>query len=109
MKEGGIGAWERLISTLSGGHVELVPRICELLREHGAAIGHGLRWLIEGDPDVDRVEVYRNAELIRGYDPVREGEKAGTLTLHGWVYHLATGEFEAYDATPGRQSSVPCG
>jgi carbonic anhydrase len=36
-------------------------------------------------------------EHLRSYDPVREGERAGTLSLHGWVYHLETGTFDAYD------------
>ena len=34
---------------------------------------------------------------LRSYDPVREAERAGALTLHGWVYHLETGALERYD------------
>jgi len=45
-----------------------------------------------------RANVLLQLENLRSYDPVRNGEKAGTLTLHGWVYHLATGTIEAYDA-----------
>jgi carbonic anhydrase len=48
-----------------------------------------------------RENVLLQMEHLRSYDPVREGEKAGTLTLHGWVYHLETGEFEVYDAESG--------
>lgn len=48
-----------------------------------------------------RENVLLQLEHLRSYDPVREGERAGTLTLHGWVYHLETGEFEAYDAGSG--------
>ena len=48
-----------------------------------------------------RANVLLQLENLRSYDPVRNGEKAGTLTLHGWVYHLATGIIEAYDAECG--------
>jgi carbonic anhydrase len=34
---------------------------------------------------------------LRSYEPVRRGERTGTLKLHGWVYRLETGTFEAYD------------
>jgi carbonic anhydrase len=44
-----------------------------------------------------RANVLLQLHNLRSYDPVRDGEKAGTLTLHGWVYHLATGMIEAYD------------
>ncbi len=44
-----------------------------------------------------RANVLLQLENLRTYDPVRNGEKAGTLALHGWVYHLATGIVEAYD------------
>ena len=43
-----------------------------------------------------RENVLLQLEHLRSYDPVREGERAGTLELHGWVYHLETGIFEAY-------------
>jgi carbonic anhydrase len=48
-----------------------------------------------------RENVLLQLEHLRSYDPVREGERAGTLTLHSWVYHLETGEFEAYDVESG--------
>jgi carbonic anhydrase len=44
-----------------------------------------------------RENVLLQLEHLRSYDPVRDGERAGTLTLHGWVYHLETGGFESYD------------
>jgi carbonic anhydrase len=50
---------------------------------------------------VVRENVLLQLEHLRSYDPVREGERAGTLTLHGWVYHLKTGELEAYDPGSG--------
>jgi carbonic anhydrase len=45
-----------------------------------------------------RENVLLQLEHLRSYDPVRDGERAGTLALHGWIYHLDTGEIEAYDA-----------
>jgi len=50
---------------------------------------------------VVRENVLLQLENVRSYDPVREGERSGTVTLHGWVYHLETGEIEAYDAGSG--------
>jgi carbonic anhydrase len=56
-----------------------------------------------GLPEVERPlatvreNVLLQLEHLRSYDPVREGERKGTLTLHGWVYHLETGVFEAYN------------
>ena len=54
-------------------------------------------------PDEDRhlatvrANVLLQLENLRSYDPVRTGERSGTLALHGWVYHLETGFIEAYD------------
>jgi carbonic anhydrase len=45
-----------------------------------------------------RANVLLQLENLRSYDPVRAGAKTGTLTLHGWVYHLETGTIEAYDS-----------
>jgi carbonic anhydrase len=47
-----------------------------------------------------RENVLLQLEHLRSYDPVREGERAGSLALHGWVYHVESGMVEAYDA-PG--------
>jgi carbonic anhydrase len=44
-----------------------------------------------------RENVLLQLEHLRSYDPVREDERAGTLTLHGWVYCLDAGSIEAYD------------
>ena len=44
-----------------------------------------------------RENVLLQLEHLRSYDPVREAERAGTLQLHGWVYHLETGMVERYD------------
>jgi carbonic anhydrase len=38
---------------------------------------------------------------LRSYNPVREGERAGMLALHGWLYYLETGNFERYDERLG--------
>ena len=54
-----------------------------------------------------RENVLLQLEHLRSYDPVREGIRAGTLALHGWVYHLESGTFEAYDPPSG--SWVPVG
>jgi carbonic anhydrase len=48
-----------------------------------------------------RENVLLQLEHLRSYDPVREGERAGALALHGWVYHLETGLFDTHDAEAG--------
>lgn len=48
-----------------------------------------------------RENVLLQLENLRSYDPVREGERSGSLLLHGWVYHLETGAVEGYDAQAG--------
>jgi carbonic anhydrase len=53
-----------------------------------------------------RENVLLQLEHLRSYDPVREGERSGTLSLHGWVYHLETGELEAYDGRTGGWAPV---
>jgi len=44
-----------------------------------------------------RENVLLQLEHLRSYDPVRAGERAGTLGLQGWVYHLETGLTEIHD------------
>jgi len=44
-----------------------------------------------------RENVLQQLEHLRSYDPVRAAERAGSMTLHGWVYRLETGAVEAYD------------
>jgi len=53
-----------------------------------------------------RENVLLQVEHLRSYDPVRQGERDGTLALHGWVYHLEKGTFEAYDPETGAWSPV---
>jgi carbonic anhydrase len=53
-----------------------------------------------------RANVLLQLHNLRSYDPVRSGEKSGTLTLHGWVYHLAAGIIEAYDSETSSWSPV---
>ena len=45
-----------------------------------------------------RTNVLLQLQNLRTYDPVRNGEKAGFLTLHGWVYYVERGIIEAYDS-----------
>jgi carbonic anhydrase len=44
-----------------------------------------------------RENVLLQLEHLRSYDLVRQSEKEDNVALHGWVYHLETGEIEAYD------------
>lgn len=79
---------------------------------------HIARWIEQARPAKTKVEasglpqeqhhlatvrenVLLQLENLRSYDPVRAGEGAGTLQIHGWVYHLETGIFEAYDPESG--------
>ena len=40
-------------------------------------------------------------ENLRGYPGVQERETAGSLTLHGWYFNLATGDLENYREASG--------
>ena len=79
---------------------------------------HIVRWIENARPAKTKVEasglpeearplaitkenVLLQLEHLRSYDPVRAGERAGTLSLHGWVYHLESGAFETYDPKTG--------
>jgi carbonic anhydrase len=44
-----------------------------------------------------RENVLLQLENLRSYDPVREGERAGSLKLHAWVYRLENGTLERYE------------
>jgi carbonic anhydrase len=56
---------------------------------------------------VARENVLLQLEHLRSYDPVRDGERAGSLALHGWVYHLETGMVEGYDPQSGSWNPLP--
>jgi carbonic anhydrase len=43
-----------------------------------------------------RENVLLQLDRLRSYDPVCTAERAGSLTLHGWVYHLESGKIEAW-------------
>lgn len=79
---------------------------------------HIARWIEQARPAKTKVEasglppeqhhlatvrenVLLQMEHLRSYDPVRAGERAGELTVHGWVYLLETGAFEGYDPQSG--------
>ncbi|MGD8627344.1 MAG: carbonic anhydrase [Anaerolineae bacterium] len=54
-----------------------------------------------------RENVLLQLENLRSYDPVRDALRAGSLALHGWVYHLESGAIEAYDAESGTWKPLP--
>lgn len=43
-----------------------------------------------------RENVLLQLEHLRSYDLVRLKEREGNVVLHGWVYHLETGQIEVY-------------
>ncbi|MGD2207696.1 MAG: carbonic anhydrase [Anaerolineae bacterium] len=84
---------------------------------------HIARWLEHARPAQTKVEasglpeeerhlatvrenVLLQLEHLRSYDPVRDAERVGSLTLHAWVYHLETGIVEAHDAQTGAWSAL---
>ena len=44
-----------------------------------------------------KTNVVLQCENLRSYPCVAEGEKAGTLSVHSWLYDLHTGSIQAYD------------
>jgi carbonic anhydrase len=80
---------------------------------------HVVQWIEHARPAATRVEaagvpeearhlaivranVLLQMDNLRSYDAVRVALRDGKLTLHGWVYHLETGEIERYEAQTGR-------
>jgi carbonic anhydrase len=54
-----------------------------------------------------RENVLLQLEHLRSYDPVRNALRAGSLALHGWVYHLESGAIEAYSAESDTWAPLP--
>ena len=48
-----------------------------------------------------RENVLLQLEHLRTYDPVRDGERTGRLTLHGWVYYVENGALEMHNRQGG--------
>jgi carbonic anhydrase len=48
-----------------------------------------------------RENVVLQLEHLATYEPVRQAQRAGTLALAGWVYHLENGLVETYDPASG--------
>jgi carbonic anhydrase len=46
--------------------------------------------------------VVAQLDHLRTHPSVGARVARGKLTLHGWVYHIATGQVDAYDAQRGR-------
>lgn len=66
---------------------------------HDPQSGEGMRALL-------RENVLLQLEHLRGHPTVASGEADGTLTLHGWVYDIRTGDVEAHDPDTGAFSPV---
>lgn len=100
------------------GGIRALDETLDLSREP-----HIARWLDNARPAKTKIEasglpvelrhlatvrenVLLQLEHLRSYDPVRNALRQGTLTLHGWVYHLETGLVEAHDPATGEWSAV---
>lgn len=55
---------------------------------------------------VTAANVKLQLENLRKLDFIREGEEAGTLHLHGWVYNIGAGEVEVVAGTKTTAASV---
>lgn len=51
--------------------------------------------------EIIKTNVLMQLENLRTYPCVVDGERAGTLTVHGWLYDLHEGTVRAYDAATG--------
>jgi carbonic anhydrase len=79
-----------------------MPRVAEWLK-HAATV----REAISAAGQIDRPDAVQRAveanvivqlDHLRTHPAVTEALSAGRLSLHGWVYHIATGEVTAYNA-----------
>jgi carbonic anhydrase len=86
-----------------------MPRVAEWL-QHAAVVRESLAAAGQIDaPDALERAVEANVivqlDHLRTHPSVAEALRAGKVQLHGWVYHIATGEVTAYDAK--QQQFVP--
>ena len=64
--------------------------------------------VVEQDQYLETIKanVLMQLENLRSYPCVRDGETAGTLHLHGWLYDLHTGTIQAWDPDSGSWTSI---
>ncbi len=82
-------------------------------------LGHGARaraqLMCDGGPEdeasrlqrLTRLNVVVQMENLLTHPCVREALEEGTLSIHGWVYDIGSGEVEAYDAERGGFTLFP--
>ena len=81
-----------------------MPLVAEWLK-HAAVVRESLQAAGQLDaPDALERAVEANVivqlDHLRSHPSVADKLNAGRLKLHGWVYHIASGEVTAYDAEP---------
>ncbi|MEX0612261.1 MAG: carbonic anhydrase [Pirellulales bacterium] len=86
-----------------------MPRVAEWLK-HAAVVRESLAAAGQLDaPDALERAVEANVivqlDHLRSHPAVADKLNAGRIKLHGWVYHIATGEVTSYDAN--RREFVP--
>jgi carbonic anhydrase len=94
---------------LNPGQLRGMPRVAQWL-EHAAVVREALAAAGELDaPDALQRAVEANVivqlDHLRSHPAVAEKLQAGRIQLHGWVYHIATGEVTSYQ--PDRREFVP--
>ncbi|WP_052390449.1 carbonic anhydrase [Streptomyces sp. NRRL B-24484] len=106
----GCGAMTALVT---GDGLDRLPSVAAWLR-HGAGVAD------EPDPGVADAPVeHRVAALVRAnvatqlarlrtHPAVAEALDRQALTLHGWVYDIASGTVETYDRDADRFAALPC-
>lgn len=91
------GGIKALGSALDASHEPHVIRWIEHARSAATAVEAAGLPQEEQHLATVRENVLLQIDHLRSYDPVRAAERAGKLTLHGWVFHLETGAVERYD------------
>jgi carbonic anhydrase len=94
---------------LNADQLRGMPRVAEWLK-HAAVVRDSMAAAGQLDaPDALERAVEANVivqlDHLRTHPSVAESLNAGRINLHGWVYHIATGEVTSYDA--GQQRFVP--
>ncbi len=57
-------------------------------------------------PETIKANVLQQIANLRSYPCVADGEREGTLTIHGWLYDLHTGTIQAYDRESERWEPI---
>lgn len=99
------GAMKGVMNPDAVSHLPNVSNWLSFARDAAKDLAPGDRDKPEALMHVTEANVVLQLEHLRSHASVAAGLEEGSIALHGWVYHIATGEVTCYD--PDRGQFVP--